>query len=245
MTQQPALTDEDLGLLADLLRQRRESAQPSQTVHDPTATPADQYTHQEQIESAQPSQAVHDPTAAPADQYTHQGQTERTPRYRSSRRAKTMLAPAIAGMAIGGVLWILGAQFTLDGMIIAVNWLLARLNVPYAIGVLPWWLYLGSMLGLGYLFSRVEVAHIPVHIPWRTFSDWHRWRFAPWQQCFTWIIIAGIDLITTYVGVANPPKGSWAIFHEIGATISLSAGVSFALTFVPEHVFLWGRRNFR
>ena len=136
--------------------------------------------------------------------------------------------------------WAAGAKYTIDGAIWALNWFLVWLGTP-AVVTRPAnpWLYLLLIGVVGWLFSRVEVKHLPIK---RT-KD--RWKLAPPMVWVGFGLVAGADLGTTYLGVVNPVPDAWALSAWLAATPWAAAVWIGTTTFLPEHMIRAGWRYLR
>lgn len=136
------------------------------------------------------------------------------------------MAIAVAGLIIGCILWPVGARYSIDGVFWLINMFLSFLRVPIALITPPHYAFYCLLAPVPYLCSRVE-WHWPVY---RVGEKWH---IAPANVVVTWILIAGYDLGTTYLGV-TAPSNSAAVMGEIAAVVVIAAVFAAGLTFGPE-----------
>lgn len=138
----------------------------------------------------------------------------------------------IALLTMGGVMWLVGARYTLDGLIIGSNWLLAWLTlaarIPPAVG---WWVLLAIPVGL--VFSRIEIAHAPMH------KRSGAWMGAAPERWVIWLTLVAIDVTTTYVGFVGV-EHQWPFVAQIAALPFWSVLWALVLTFAPEWLILGG-----
>lgn len=139
--------------------------------------------------------------------------TERPPQRQSRQRSPggfngPYLAAGLVGVVIGGVAWLVGARFTVDGAVWLANWLLAFLQVPWRVPTpLSWQLY-AVLCWLPVLYSVIEWRCPPVaRREGRT--DW-----APAEVTWTWLTAVAMDMTTTFLGlpIENLPVAGAATF---------------------------------
>jgi hypothetical protein len=140
----------------------------------------------------------------------------------------------MVGMLIGIVIWIIGAKYTVDGIVVVTNLLLAFLTIPYQILLpLPWVMYI-PLGTIPLIFSCVEWTRPPRQrsvVGTRTITVWQ-----PFDMICIWLIIVSLDLLTTFYGVANPSKDAWTITQFIASYSVLTGSITAILTFWPEYV---------
>lgn len=166
------------------------------------------------------------------------------------RSAKLRSGPAVqwgrvggsgVGVVISAVLWLLGARFTIDGVIWIANALLAFFNVPTAIATpLPWFVY-AILTPIPVLFSVVEWYNLPF---W-----WDENGLLCWNtpgMIVVWLVVYAMDGVTTYLGLRHPDPQSAEIMRQIAENIYLSGGITAVLTIGPEALLrsmVWVMRN--
>lgn len=145
----------------------------------------------------------------------------------SKRRTIGNIAIPLAGLIIGCILWPIGARYSIDGLFWLVNAILGFLRVPLALVTPPHYAFYCLLAPLPYICSRVE---------WKPplYRSGDQWRVAAANVVVTWLIIAGYDLGTTYLGVGTPAPGSSAVSGEIAASTFVAVVLSVILTFGPE-----------
>jgi hypothetical protein len=154
----------------------------------------------------------------------------RSAKLRAARRPINwaQIGGGIVGLLISAVIWIIGARYTVDGIIWLANMLLAFLHITARIPTpLAWQLYL-VLAPIPFLFSVVEWRNLPFE---RT-SDGLAWNTP--GMIAVWLIVYAIDGITTYTGVRNPDPDSLLIARQVAASGAISATVAAILTVGPE-----------
>jgi hypothetical protein len=139
------------------------------------------------------------------------------------------------GLLLSGVgtllltgLWLVGARYTLDGVLTLINSLLNFLTVPTHIPIPPGWqAYLG-MAFIPIVFSIIEWHQIPLHI-----SD-EGWQSGPFGQWLVWLLVYALDAYTTWKGLGVVDDTAPTIWREL-SQISWARGIMTAvLTIGPE-----------
>lgn len=134
----------------------------------------------------------------------------------------------LTGMAISALVWIFGARWTVDGLVVMFNAILHFLTVPYQAPVPTNYMVYGLLCPVPIIFSAVE---------WRT--PFKRvdgeWYFAKPGAWLVWGAILGFDFYTTYLGLGVDPGPEAVTFmRQLAASGLPRAAVSFALTSGPE-----------
>lgn len=138
-------------------------------------------------------------------------------------------------------LWIVGATYSLDGLIRAaqgfVFWLTSTIGLP-PVALPPirsLWIYL-LMAGLiGLIFSRIEIG------------QWHRFRKSGWYiglgALIVWAVTNAVDLGSTFAGVTAPGP----VFFPLQAWVNTNAlpalTWSIIVTYLPEALLLFAIRR--
>ncbi len=149
-------------------------------------------------------------------------------RLRSLGRFLATIAAVTIGLTIAAYTWFLGARYTVDGVIVVVNWMLQFLGAPLQLAIpLPWqWYFYLAFIPVGY--SLVEFFNLPYHRE----AIGRRW--ASLGMIVVWVIVGTMDMVTTFVGTGVPhpsagPVGQWFAF-----TPWVRGLVTMLLTFGPE-----------
>lgn len=153
-----------------------------------------------------------------------------------SRRTSPIWPLGIVAILVGGILWPLGARYSLEGWIYTLNILLHLIRLPVSIPMpVGWWWLL--FVPLGILYSVVET----------------RVRFGPptsWSALPSWIIalvlllfVHGTDIGSTFTGYLWPAQDAWPL-HIWAAGDGRWALVLWAivLTYLPERAIWHGLR---
>jgi hypothetical protein len=142
----------------------------------------------------------------------------------------------IVAIIVGAILWPLGARYSLEGWIYALNILLDLVHLPAAIPMpVGWWWLL--FIPPGILYSLVEI----------------RVQFGPppsWAHLPSWAIAIGLllfvhgtDIGSTFAGYLAPPAGAWAIHVWAAGDGRWALGLwAIILTYLPERAFMQGLR---
>lgn len=127
---------------------------------------------------------------------------------------------AIVGLIISGVVWIFGAKYTIDGLILIANAVLEFLMFSYRVkpyAELYLWLALFPLM-----FSAVEWTCSPIGKKGTRHAG----------LILTWSVIIVIDLVSTIMGLRAGGGVAFVIW-----LVSFQAGLAvlaFVLTFGPE-----------
>lgn len=166
-----------------------------------------------------------------------------------AKPAKVSAAGPLVGvfaMIIGGTFWFEAARFTRDGWILALNWLCARLSIPWQVPTLDWRVAFVAALVLGAAYSRIE-ARPPIRLPqnWRKNGLGKGWRIdRTWQVWIVWLFLIVTDIGSTYVGARA--RGASAdevqILRDVAASGGALAIYAILLTFAPDGMIRYGWR---
>lgn len=138
-------------------------------------------------------------------------------------------AICIIGWLIMTVAWVIGARFTIDGVIVVVNWLLQFVNTAIAIPTPLAWPVYAALIWIPLGYSRVEWVNNPVAM-----VRAEGMTLAVAGTICIWLIVAGMDVATTFAGLAAAPSQDSTV---IAFFLTESAGLALAtafLTFWPE-----------
>jgi hypothetical protein len=148
-------------------------------------------------------------------------------------------AVGLAAFAFGGPLWFVGARYTLDGWVYALNWLAAFIQIPGRLPVATGWASVVIFVALGLIYSRVEVHYFPL----RRRDD--RIIAAPWQLWVVYFLLIGTDLLTTALGVLFPSPTAHPAALAMAGNMVIAPIATVILTFLPEQLILFGLKMFR
>lgn len=144
-----------------------------------------------------------------------------TPRQRSApaRQAAVprpndgRLAVVFMGTLFCFIGWLIGAKYTIEGLVLFANWLLSLFNsAPVATLPLPFTTYLWLLL-VPIAFSLVEFRSEPVVFTGK------RWQIAPAEVLVVWCITLGIDFASTFNGTTSALPLQTAILLTAVVTI--------------------------
>lgn len=149
-------------------------------------------------------------------------------------------AIAFFGLLIGFILWVVSARYTIDGVLDLINALLGFLHVPWRFIIPPTFPIYMILVPIPALITYAEWQKQPFA---RVRGEWH---FAPAQHWLVWIIVMGLDAITTFRGLGvDPGPDSLTILRELAASTLQRGLVAALLTYGPEWIWRWCRRQFR
>jgi hypothetical protein len=140
----------------------------------------------------------------------------------------------IIALIVGSALWVLGARYTLEGLITVGNLLLELIGIPARLPRPSGWYWLLAAVP-GLLYSLVEVWFRPGPAP--------RWASVPnWLISLLLVaLIHASDVGSTFAGYLFPPAGAWAL-HTWAATDGrwLLFIWAIILTYLPERLIILG-----
>lgn len=140
---------------------------------------------------------------------------ERKAPARSSR-----LAPGLMALLFGVPIWIVGARYTLDGWVMALNVVSGVADLPIQLArPTGFWSLLLFPIGLGY--SLVETRYRPRRA--RAVIAW-----------LLWVIVLATDYGSTYLAVATPTADAWPVTKWVAATLPAALAWTTVLAFLPE-----------
>jgi hypothetical protein len=59
------------------------------------------------------------------------------------------------------------------------------------------------------------------------------------------LVIIASDVGTTYMGIQNPPKGSWKLMSDVAKSSGLSGLLAIIVTFLPDRLVRWSWRRLK
>ena len=137
-------------------------------------------------------------------------------------------AVVFIGMIISFAFWLIGARWTIDGIIVIYNWFQTFFHASALAPMPPSWETYGKLFVIPIAISLVE---------W--FAPFKRtdgvWYFSNTPHWLVWCGIFLFDFYTTYVGIGvTSSDGTPTIMRQISANTLLSVLLAFALTGGPE-----------
>jgi hypothetical protein len=176
------------------------------------------------------------------------------------------MAAAAICFLFGVPMWVAGAKFTVDGWIIVLNRLMSWIGAPWAIGVIPFGLYLGLMGIAGFIYSKVELAwpfryahlsqlsRFPKSDGWTHVKLGETRVFVLQGPLFlsVWAVVLLTDIGTTFIGVSSFSGNlttydtldvAWTSFmYSVAASTGQAIAFSAFLTFTPEWLIIGGKK---
>ena len=141
------------------------------------------------------------------------------------------LGLVVVGYLIASVFWIIGARYTIDGVLWIVNWVLNFLTIPARLIIPPHWSIYLVLAPLPYLFSRIEIFNVPRRQR-KGRIDW-----AMPAVVSVWVIVVLLDLSTTFLGLGTPDPTMGQAGAWFSASFWAKGTATIILTFWPEWLF--------
>jgi len=139
------------------------------------------------------------------------------------------------GLALSGVgtlfslaLWVIGARYTVDGVLAMFNALLAFLTVPARIPISPGWVVYLALAPIPLAYSLIEWQQVPLA------QREGRWRAAPLGQWVVWLIVYAMDAVTTWNGLGVVDRNAPLLVQQLAAAIWGRTVITAVLTIGPE-----------
>jgi len=139
-------------------------------------------------------------------------------------------AVVFIGMIISASVWLIGARWTIDGIVVLYNWFLTFFHASALSPMSPSWDTYGKLFVVPIAFSLVE---------W--FAPFKRtagvWYFSNTPHWLIWFTVMIFDFYTTYVGIGvTPGNESPTIVRQVATSTVLSVMLAAALTIGPEWI---------
>ena len=132
------------------------------------------------------------------------------------------------GLVVSAIFWIIGARWTIDGLIVMFNGILQFLNVTYVAPIPPPFLIYAILSPVPVIFSAVEWQ-----TPWEGRDG--EVYFAKPGAWLVWFIAGGFDAYTTYLGLGvDPGPEAVTIMRQIALSGLPRITVAIILTMGPE-----------
>jgi hypothetical protein len=141
------------------------------------------------------------------------------------------IVTGMAAIIIGIGSWLIGARFTIDGMIIAANWLIEFVQQPYQIeptSTLYLWLMVFPLF-----FSTIEIVGLV------------RINRTDMGGKIIWGIILFSDVFTTGFGLLAMDPTSSLVAAWLTSSIIIVSVVAVFLTVWPEWITHWGLKTIK
>ena len=142
----------------------------------------------------------------------------------------TSYAAAFAAIAIGLPLWLIGARYTLDGWVIALNWCSAFLRFGASVPVPSGW-YMLLLFPIGIVYSLIERRGLPLN---PQAAGWAAWT----MLLVVWIVINATDVGSTYLGIVAIEPTAWPVNRWLAATWWAGGTWALVLTYLPESLMM-------
>lgn len=155
------------------------------------------------------------------------------------RRAERAAEPAVLrsiplgllAIAFGAVGWVLGAHYSVDGWVLALNLIGDTISVggrvPDPTGVLR----IALIVSLGLVYSIAEVKGRPI-----TNVRWQVWAVSALGVALVHITDGG----STFLALMNPAANAWPISRWLAAQPFAAAVWALLLTYLPEALMILG-----
>jgi|SRR5215471_11814782 len=139
----------------------------------------------------------------------------------------------LLGLFFLGLWWLIGGKYTIDGLPLLLNEILAFLRAPRLFHAVDDWRVYVALCWLPICISIAERRYAP----WRrlTLSTIMLWVL------LVWLIVSGLDAVSTWLAITNPPPDAYAISRQLAEVRPLALAWTIATTFLPESAIaaLW------
>lgn len=139
------------------------------------------------------------------------------------------------GLVLSGVgtllslaLWVIGARYTVDGVLAMLNALLAFLTIPARISIPPGWVLYLVLAPIPLAYSLIEWQKVPLNL------RGGRWYVAPLGQWVVWLVVYAMDAITTWNGLGVVDERAPLIVQQLAAALPGRVVLTAVLTIGPE-----------
>lgn len=149
------------------------------------------------------------------------------------RPRSPMLALSIVLLLFGGIGWIAGGKYTVEGWVVALNMFGRWIGLAQGIPMPRGWVLVIAVVVVSVIYSRVEL------LAWRKQAQ----RLPTFW--IGWVLIVLTDVGSTLLGVLNPAPDAAPVFQQLAATVPAAILWSIILTAAPEYLILGGYRLLR
>lgn len=150
------------------------------------------------------------------------------------RKPQTSLyALAIVLLVFGGIGWIAGGKYTVEGWVIALNMFARWIGIEQQLSIPRGWWLVGAVVVSGVIYSRVELLALRNTVQ-RMPTFW-----------ISWVLIFLTDVGSTFFGVVNPAPDAAPVFYQIATLWPLAVAWALILTLMPEYLILGAIRLFK
>jgi hypothetical protein len=147
--------------------------------------------------------------------------------------ASARAALALVLFVFGGIAWIAGGKYTIEGWAIVLNMFTRWIGLGTVLAVPRGLPLLGAIVGVGLVYSLVEL------LVWRASA---RRMAVFWVG---WVPIVASDIWSTLVGVLAVSPSDPLLLRQVAALLPLAILWSLVLTFVPEWMIVGAWRLLR
>jgi hypothetical protein len=134
---------------------------------------------------------------------------------------------------LGLALWIIGARYTLEGLVVGANMALGWASMPFTVPAPTGWWYLLA-LPVGAAYSACELR-IPFSRP-RSGAG-----LGPWLAATAGLVVLhGSDIVSTYLGYRAPTEQIWPLHAWAIAQLWPLVLWAIVLTYLPERQVVYG-----
>jgi len=145
----------------------------------------------------------------------------------------SLYALAIVLFVFGGLGWLAGGKYTVEGWVVALNMFAQWIGIEQQLSVPRGWWLVGAVAVSGVVYSRVEL------LAWR--NTVHRMP----SFWIGWVLIVLTDVGSTLLGVLNPAPDAAPIFHQLAMIAPAAIIWAVILTAAPEYLILAAWRLLR
>jgi len=139
-----------------------------------------------------------------------------------------IVALALVLLVFGGIAWIAGSKYTVEGWVIGLNLFATWLGIDSAMPTPRGVLLLFLIVGVGLVYSLVDL------LVWRASA---RRQPVFWAD---WGLIVLTDVVTTMIGVRAPAPGTPGVLRQVAELLPLALVWTGILTFAPEWLIIGG-----
>lgn len=145
----------------------------------------------------------------------------------------SLYALAIVLLVFGGIGWLAGGKYTVEGWVVALNMFARWIGVEQQLSIPRGWWLVGAVAISGVIYSKVEL------LAWRNTVQ----RMPAFW--IGWLLIVLTDVGSTLLGVINPAPDAAPIFHQLATMVPAALVWALVLTAAPEYLILGGIKLFR
>lgn len=145
----------------------------------------------------------------------------------------------LLGWLLLGLWWLVGGKYTIDGLPLLSNEVLAFFRAPQVFEPVTDWRIYVVLCWLPFLISVAE----------RRYAPWRRLALSAimvWVLV-VWLVVSGLDAGSTWLAVTHPPADAYTFSKQLAAIKPLAAVWSIMTTFLPETgigaLWWWLRRG--